>query len=202
MLHVTVTDMESSATRGYRMVARAESASETGDRILDAATEAFWERPSDQISLEAVADRAGVSVRTVIRRFGGKEGLFAASAARELRRTRDERDQAPVGDVPAAVAVLVEHYEQMGDRVLKLLAEESRVPTLSRGRRPRARPAPGVVRTGFRSGPVRPRRRSTAVGGWPSWSPSVTCTCGSCCGVTHGSVETRWSWHSSSCSPR
>ena len=131
MLHVTVTDMESSATRGYRMVARAESVSETGDRILDAATEAFWERPSDQISLEAVADRAGVSVRTVIRRFGGKEGLFAASAARELRRTRDERDQAPVGDVPAAVAVLVEHYEQMGDRVLKLLAEESRVPTLT-----------------------------------------------------------------------
>jgi AcrR family transcriptional regulator len=129
--HVTVTDMESTDAREYRMGARAESTSQTGERILAAATEIFWERPSDQISLDEVASRAGVAVRTVIRRFGGKEGLFAASAARELQRTRDERDRAPVGDVPAAVAVLVEHYEETGERVLKLLAEEARVASLS-----------------------------------------------------------------------
>jgi AcrR family transcriptional regulator len=123
--------MEFPIGREYRMTARAESVSETGERILDAATEVFWERPSDQVSLDEVAARAGVSVRTVIRRFGGKEGLFAAAAARELGRTRDERDHAPVGDLAAAVAVLVAHYEEAGERVLKLLAEEARVPGLS-----------------------------------------------------------------------
>ena len=44
---------------------------------------------------------------------------------------RDERDAAPVGDVAAAVAVLVEHYEVTGDRVLKMLAEEERIANLS-----------------------------------------------------------------------
>lgn len=107
------------------MTARADMVEETGQRILDAATELFWERPSVQISLEEVSRRAGVSVRTVIRRFGGKEGLLAAGAARELQQVRSERELAPVGDVPAAVSVLVGHYEDTGDRVLSLLAREA-----------------------------------------------------------------------------
>ena len=122
--------MELVGVRRYRMGQRAEAAAETGERILDAAVAVFWERPSDDISLDEVAAQAGVSVRTVIRRFGGKEGLLAAGVAYELQRTRNERDHAPVGDTVGAVAVLVEHYEAMGDRVLKLLAEEARVPAL------------------------------------------------------------------------
>lgn len=112
------------------MGARADAAAETAERILDAAVAAFWDRPSDQLLLDDVADRAGVSVRTVIRRFGTKEQLFAAAAAHELRRTRDSRETAAAGDTAAAIAVLVEHYEVMGDRVLKLLAEESRLPAM------------------------------------------------------------------------
>ena len=34
--------------------------------------------------------------------------------------------------VPAAVRVLVEHYEEMDDSVLRLLAEEQRMPSLRR----------------------------------------------------------------------
>jgi AcrR family transcriptional regulator len=119
-----------STPRGYRMSARAASAEATGARILDAAVEVFWECPSDQVSLDEVARRAGVSVQTVIRRFGGKEGLFVAAAERESHAVRDQRDQAPVGDVAAAVRVLVDHYEAYGDRVLKMLAEQERVPAL------------------------------------------------------------------------
>lgn len=112
------------------MQARAEAAAATGERILDAAVEEFWERPVEGISLDEVAYRAGVSVQTVIRRFGGRDGLFQAAAAREAGRIRDQRDQAPVGDPAGAVHVLVEHYETTGDRVLKLLTEEERVPRL------------------------------------------------------------------------
>lgn len=108
------------------MAARAEAAAATAERILDAAVEVFWERPTDRISLDEVAARAGVSVQTVIRRFGGRRGLLAAAAARESERVRREREGAPVGDVPGAVAVLVGHYEATGDRVLRMLAEEQR----------------------------------------------------------------------------
>lgn len=112
------------------MTARAASALATADRILDAAVEVFWERPSDQVSLDEVAARASVSVQTVIRRFGGKEGLFAAAAMRETAAVRDQRAQAPVGDVAEAVRVLLDHYEVFGDRVLKIVAEQDRVPAL------------------------------------------------------------------------
>ncbi len=108
------------------MRARADAAAVTAGRILDAAVEVFWEVPSDKISLNEVARRAGVTVQTVIRRFGGREGLMAAAAVRETRRVEGQRDHASAGDVRGAVAVLVDHYEEMGDRVLKMLAEESR----------------------------------------------------------------------------
>jgi AcrR family transcriptional regulator len=117
-------------TRPYRMVARAESAAATGERIIDAAVEAFWESPGMQISLDEVARRAGVTVQTVIRRFGGRDGLFAAAVDREAERVAQRRREAPVGDAPGAVKVLLGHYEAMGDRVLALLAEEARDPAL------------------------------------------------------------------------
>jgi AcrR family transcriptional regulator len=125
--------------RVYRMVARAEAAEATGARILDAAIELFWHRPTDQISLSEVARHADVSTQTVIRHFGTKDGLLAAAAEREAERVRRQRDAAPVGDIEAAVRVLVDHYDELGDQVLKLLAEEDRVPGLrviaDRGRR-------------------------------------------------------------------
>jgi AcrR family transcriptional regulator len=112
------------------MTARAESAAATGERILDAATEVFWESPSDRVSLDEVAARAGVSVQTVIRRFGGRDGLFAAAASRQSATIQDQRDQAPAGDVVGAVRVLIEHYEVFGHRVMKMLAEQDALPAL------------------------------------------------------------------------
>jgi AcrR family transcriptional regulator len=72
-----------------------------------------------------VASRAGVSVQTVIRRFGGKEGLLAAAVDREASRVSGRRDEARTGDVAGAVKVLVAHYEELGDRVLKLLEKRT-----------------------------------------------------------------------------
>jgi AcrR family transcriptional regulator len=112
------------------MVDRAANVAATGDRILDAAVAAFWEDPGAQISLDAIARRAGVSVQTVIRRFGGKDGLLAAAIERESERVRGQRDAAVVADASDAVTQLVAHYEEMGDRVLWMLAEEIRVPAL------------------------------------------------------------------------
>jgi AcrR family transcriptional regulator len=117
--------MKTAEKRPYRMVARAASAARTGEQIVDATVEMFFEEPVRSLSLDEVADRAGVTVQTVIRRFGGREGLLAAAAERETGRVLKERDVAP-GDVEGAVRVLIEHYERTGDRVLRMLAEESR----------------------------------------------------------------------------
>jgi len=129
-IHVKLANIKVQTSRPYTMVARAEAAAATAERILDAATEVFWELPTDQISLEEVGRRAGVTVQTVIRRFGGREGLLAAGVHREAEKIKEQRLEAPAGDVAQAVHVLIDHYEVFGDRVLKMLAEEDRIPGL------------------------------------------------------------------------
>lgn len=114
--------------RPYRMRARAEAAAETGRRILGAVIELHTERFFDQVSLDDIADRAGVTVQTVIRRFGSKERLIEAATEAVNRQVVRQRDQAPVGDIEGAVKNLVDHYEEWGDGVLRLLAQEERVP--------------------------------------------------------------------------
>lgn len=68
--------------------ASAASASETGlrpgrvyrrktDEVLDAAEQAFLEAGYATTSMDAIAERAGVSKRTVYSNFGSKEDLFA-----------------------------------------------------------------------------------------------------------------------------
>lgn len=122
--------MVGEARRPYRMGARSESAAATGEAILDAVTEIFWEQPSDQIRLEEVAARSGVTVQTVIRRFGNKEKLFAAAAGRQSEKVREARAHVTPGDVAGAIANLMDHYELMGSRVLRMLAEEERLPAI------------------------------------------------------------------------
>jgi AcrR family transcriptional regulator len=125
--------------RGYVMIERARSTAETGERILDATVELFVERPYAQVTLRDVAERAGVTVQTVIRRFGDKQGLTAAAADRARAEIETQRDAAPVGDLAGAVDNLVAHYEEAGGIVLRLLAEEDSVPLLAEmGERGRA----------------------------------------------------------------
>jgi len=64
-------------TRTYRQDARAQATAENTQRVIDAALELFLERPFDQVTLKAVAERAGVGLQSVIRRVGTKDGLVA-----------------------------------------------------------------------------------------------------------------------------
>jgi AcrR family transcriptional regulator len=114
--------------RPYRMGARAEAAARTGERILAAAVDLWRERSLDEITLQAIAERAGVSVQTVIRRYGSRDGVVAACVEDDAADVRMERGRAPVGDVGRALAILMRHYERDGDAVLRTLALEGRVP--------------------------------------------------------------------------
>jgi AcrR family transcriptional regulator len=120
------------AKRPYRMRARAASAAATRQRLLDAALELFGEKFLDEITLEEVAERAGVSVQTLLRHFGSRDRLFEDVTAQVRDRVEAQRGTAPVGDLAAAVRTLVDHYEDWGERVtLRLLAQEGRDPLIS-----------------------------------------------------------------------
>ena len=111
-------------TRVYNQTARAEAAEQTRLRITRAAFDLQTERLTTEISLDDVAARAGVSVQTVLRRFGSKAELFQASLDWINSEIADER-RAPAGDVPTAIRVLVDHYERHGDFALLMLAQEN-----------------------------------------------------------------------------
>jgi AcrR family transcriptional regulator len=108
------------------MTLRAERASATRQRILEA-TRSLIPSPSGDFTLEGVAEAAGTSVQTVLRTFGSKNDLIKAA----IGSTRlPERRNSSTGDVKAAVEALFNDYEQIGERVIWMLAEEHRIPEL------------------------------------------------------------------------
>lgn len=117
-------------TRSYTMGARAEAVVETRRRIVEAFFDLGRERMFPDISLDDVAAAAGVSVQTVLRQFKSRAGLTEATMDHAIATVTEER-HAPVGDVDAAVAVIVDHYEDRGQTALLMLAQESSDPQVA-----------------------------------------------------------------------
>jgi AcrR family transcriptional regulator len=116
-------------SRTYAMENRAEAAARTREAILQAAYDLWLTDDYDDVSLERVAARAGVSKQTVIRSFGAKDQL--ACAVVDWQRPREEAARViEPGDLNAAVDVLVARYEEIGDANVRLLALEQRVPAI------------------------------------------------------------------------
>jgi AcrR family transcriptional regulator len=114
-------------SRPYLMKVRAEKAAATKERIVKSATDLIVERTLDGLTLDAIAERSNVAVRTVLRIFGSKEEVFAAAVRFESRRGHGELHP---GDVAASVKTLFDDYEKIGDAVILRLADEGRVPSL------------------------------------------------------------------------
>jgi AcrR family transcriptional regulator len=112
------------------MRARAEATAVTRRRILRAVLDLHIERFHDEITLQDVAQRAGVTVQTVLRHFGSRDRLVTAAAEQATNEVLEQRSGAPVGDIGGAVENLLDHYEEWGRSVLRLLAQEDRVPQL------------------------------------------------------------------------
>jgi AcrR family transcriptional regulator len=120
---------EPGAARPYRMTTRLDAVASTRERILRAAYEMWLERPYDQVSVEAVAETAGVSRQTVVRQFGTKDEL-AVAVVDWQRPTEEASRAAEPGDVPTAVSRLIDRYETMGDANVRMLELEGRVPAI------------------------------------------------------------------------
>jgi len=106
------------------MQARAESAAATRTRILDAAAAAMRRQFRPNIRLDALAAEAGVSVQTVLRIFGSRRQLLDEVAEVAVRDVTAEFAGVQPGDVAGIVHGYVNHYEKVGDLVVRNIHDE------------------------------------------------------------------------------
>ena len=107
------------------MVVRAQAAEDTMRRIANATVALFRDHDPGDISLEAIAARSGVTLQTVLRRFGSKDRLFVAVANLMHAEVLREREPERSGSPRAAMAALIASYERLGELSWRLLRFEA-----------------------------------------------------------------------------
>lgn len=117
-------------TRPYRQVARAAAARDLRHRIAAAFHDLLLTLWIDEITLDEVASIASTTRRTVIRLFGGKEGLVEAVVAEWFEHAQPRFEIPRDSPVREAVLALIRDYERDGDVVVRFLAQEQRYPPL------------------------------------------------------------------------
>ncbi len=110
--------------RAYDNSKRARDAARTTERIVAATEELLAGGPIGEVTLQAIAAGADVTVQTVLRHMGSRDGCFAAVGECVGARIDAQRGGTEPGDVDAAIATLIAHYEAEGRLMLNLLAQE------------------------------------------------------------------------------
>jgi AcrR family transcriptional regulator len=123
--------VKSTATRTYVQRERAKAAEANTERIMQAGLALFVERPFDQITLGAVAERAGVGLQTLIRRVGTKDGLVRAVGTWMVPQIREARGEPPAEDPRAVAEAVARQYERYGNVTDRMLRQEDASPALA-----------------------------------------------------------------------
>lgn len=117
-------------TRSYQMGARAQAVARTREAIMRATIERFLQAGMDGLILDDIASAAGVTVQTILRHFGSKDGLVSATVDFARADVLRARSVEHVEGVPAALEKLLAAYETWGDLNWQLLRNEARDPTI------------------------------------------------------------------------
>jgi TetR/AcrR family transcriptional regulator len=162
----------------------------TLDALLQAAEEIFRERPVEAVTVEEIAERAGVAVGSIYNHFGSKGGLHAAVVERALDVDRNYMDRAyiadrnPIEQLYAAAEEYLGFYLDYPD-YFRMLAFPSGPGQYSAGRETAERLAGSVheqnsrmvaaLRRGIESGAVRevdPEDVATVL--WSAWNGIIS----------------------------
>ena len=112
------------------MGARAQAVAETRQAVMRATIDRYVLSGIEGLTLDDIAEQAGVTVQTILRHFGSKEGLVTSTVefarADILRARRVE----PAGDARGAIKKLLATYETFGELNWQLLRDEARDPTI------------------------------------------------------------------------
>jgi|SRR5579862_5404581 len=119
--------------RPYRQELRAQQTLANIDTIVGA-TVALIKRARrvGDITLEDIARESGLTVRSVLRRFGARDRVFEAAFLRLKEEFGALRVATPPGDIDAAIRSLLSQYERMGMVNIRGLREEEDMPLLHR----------------------------------------------------------------------
>lgn len=114
---------------------RERKKADTRDAIRASAVDLFCDRGFDQTTMDAIAEAADVSVRTVFRYFPSKEDLVFAESEADLADLRLLLDQRPADEpllvsVRAVAELLVERMEPSQDEDARLAPLLHDVPAL------------------------------------------------------------------------
>ena len=115
--------------RDYQQTARAEAAEASTQRIIEAFLKRAETEWFDKIKLVDIASDAGVTVQTVVRKFGSKMGLLEV-AHKHMGESVAVRRLVVPGDLNSAVDALTRDYEAVGPLVLRLLDQAQMHPSL------------------------------------------------------------------------
>lgn len=77
------------------------------------------------ITLEKVAKEAGVTTKTILRKFESKEGLTNESLSYLAAEIESERTTTKVGDIDDILKALLSNYEKMGEAAIRTINLES-----------------------------------------------------------------------------
>src|SRR6187200_640920 len=122
------------APRLYRQQLRAQQTDANVERIINAGVPLIkTSRRLGDITLDDVARASGVTVRTILRRFGSREGVLEAAFEPLKNEVTSLRVATPPGDVDAAITSVLDQYEQIGDFNIRALEAEDQMALVHRG---------------------------------------------------------------------
>jgi AcrR family transcriptional regulator len=107
---------------------RAAAAERTLASIHAAAIRLFRSRPFQEVTLQAIAEASGVTLQTILRRFGSKENLFTSAAKEYAESIAKSREVQAPGDIATIVRTLIASYEEMGDLNWRGVSQEDQFP--------------------------------------------------------------------------
>ncbi len=110
-----MSDSNSGDSRAYSSPVRDRRKAATRDKVLDAVVDVILNDGVHAFSVQTVADRAGVSHRTVYRHFESRDGLLDALAM-SLEEEPGEGQPAHVGELPDRVRRYLPEMSEHRDR--------------------------------------------------------------------------------------